>query len=143
MARAPQDFDTLRHSASHLMAQALQELYPGIKLAIGPCIEDGFYYDVEPTQPITGDDLPTIEQKMLEIAERDLPIERVELPRDEALTTVEQLGQSYKTAIINDLPDEAVISFYRQGDFIDLCRGPHVASTGIIKHFKLLSIAGA
>lgn len=143
MAQAMTDLETLRHSTAHLMAQAVCELFPGTKLAIGPPIEDGFYYDVDPPQPITGDDLPRIEERMREIAERDLPVERIELPRIEALKLVRELGQDYKVEIIEEIPEEETISFYRQGDFIDLCRGPHVERTSQIKHFKLLSIAGA
>lgn len=143
MAQAMTDLETLRHSTAHLMAQAVCELFPGTKLAIGPPIEDGFYYDVDPPQPITGEDLPRIEERMREIAERDLPIERIELPRIEALKLVRELGQDYKVEIIEEIPEEETISFYRQGDFIDLCRGPHVERTSQIKHFKLLSIAGA
>jgi len=137
------DLETLRHSTAHLMAQAVCELFPGTKLAIGPPIEDGFYYDVDPPQPITGEDLPRIEERMREIAARDLPIERIELPRIDALKLVRELGQDYKVQIIEEIPEEESISFYRQGDFIDLCRGPHVERTSQIKHFKLLSIAGA
>jgi threonyl-tRNA synthetase len=119
------DLETLRHSTAHLMAQAVCELFPGTKLAIGPPIEDGFYYDVDPPQPITGEDLPRIEERMREIAARDLPIERIELPRLDALKLVRKLGQDYKVQIIEEIPEEETISFYRQGDFIDLCRGPH------------------
>ncbi|MGQ9487414.1 MAG: threonine--tRNA ligase [Armatimonadota bacterium] len=143
MAQTMTDLETLRHSTAHLMAQAVCELFPGTKLAIGPPVEDGFYYDVDPPQPITGDDLTRIEERMREIVERDLPIERIELPRIEALKLVRDLGQDYKVEIIEQIPDEETISFYRQGDFIDLCRGPHVERTSQIKHFKLLSIAGA
>lgn len=143
MAQTMTDLETLRHSTAHLMAQAVCELFPGTKLAIGPPVEDGFYYDVDPPQPITGDDLTRIEERMREIVERDLPIERIELPRIEALKLVRDLGQDYKVEIIEQIPDEETISFYRQGDFIDLCRGPHVERTGQIRHFKLLSIAGA
>jgi threonyl-tRNA synthetase len=137
------DLETLRHSTAHLMAQAVCELFPGTKLAIGPPIEDGFYYDLDPPQPITGEDLPRIEERMREIAARDLPIERIELLRIDALKLVRELGQDYKVQIIEEIPEEETISFYRQGDFIDLCRGPHVERTSQIKHFKLLSIAGA
>lgn len=143
MAQTMTDLETLRHSTAHLMAQAVCELFPGTKLAIGPPIEDGFYYDVDPPQPITGEDLPRIEERMREIAERDLPIERIEMPRIDALKLVRELGQDYKVQIIEEIPEEETISFYRQGDFIDLCRGPHVERTSQIKHFKLLSIAGA
>jgi threonyl-tRNA synthetase len=137
------DLETLRHSTAHLMAQAVCELFPGTKLAIGPPIEDGFYYDVDPPQPITGEDLPRIEERMREIAARDLHVERIELPRLDALKLVRELGQDYKVQIIEEIPEEETISFYRQGDFIDLCRGPHVERTSQIQHFKLLSIAGA
>lgn len=143
MAQTMTDLETLRHSTAHLMAQAVCELFPGTKLAIGPPIEDGFYYDVDPPQPITGEDLPRIEERMREIAQRDLPIERIELPRIEALKLVRELGQDYKVEIIEEIPEEETISFYRQGDFIDLCRGPHVEHTSQIQHFKLLSVAGA
>ncbi len=133
----------LRHSTAHLMAQAVSELYPGVKFAIGPPIEDGFYYDLEFSSPLKEEDLAQIESKMREIAGRNLPIVREEKERSEARAFVEALDQPYKVALIDDLPEGEVISFYRQGDWIDLCRGPHVASTGRLKHFKLLHIAGA
>jgi|YelNatPaOPRAMG01_1025707.scaffolds.fasta_scaffold12065_5 threonyl-tRNA synthetase len=133
----------LRHSAAHLMAQAVGELYPGVQYAIGPPIEDGFYYDFDFPVPIHEEDLPRIEEKMREIAARKLPIVRKELDREEALALCAAKNQSYKLQLINDLPKDEVISFYDQGDWGDLCRGPHVPDTGAIRHFKLLSIAGA
>src|SRR5438045_655864 len=133
----------LRHSTAHLMAQAVGELFSGVKYAIGPPIEDGFYYDFDLAEPIREDDLPRIEQKMREIAGRDLQIVREEMPRNEARAFEERSGQPYKVELINDLPEGEVISFYRQGDWIDLCRGPHVPSTGKLRHFKLLHTAGA
>lgn len=133
----------LRHSTAHLMAQAVGELYPGVKYAIGPPIEDGFYYDLELPTPIKEEELAKIEDKMREIAKRDLPIVREEMERADARAFEEKLGQPYKVELIDDLPEGEVISFYRQGDWIDLCRGPHVPSTGHLKHFKLLHLAGA
>ncbi len=133
----------LRHSAAHLMAQAVGELYPGVQYAIGPPIEDGFYYDFDFPIPIHEEDLPRIEEKMREIAGRKLPIVRKELDRVAALALCTAKNQSYKIQLINDLPKDEVISFYDQGDWGDLCRGPHISDTGAIRHFKLLSIAGA
>jgi threonyl-tRNA synthetase len=133
----------LRHSTAHLMAQAIGELYPGVKYAIGPPIEDGFYYDFDLPRPIREEDLPAIEDRMREISARDLVITRQELPREEAIKLEADLDQPYKVELINDLPEGEVISFYRQGDWVDLCRGPHVPSTGKLKHFKLLHTAGA
>ena len=125
------------------MAQAVGDLFPGVKYAIGPPIEDGFYYDFEFPEPIKEEDLARIEARMHELAEASLPIERRELPRDEALNLCRQANQPYKVELIHDLQDEQTLSFYHQGDWSDLCRGPHVATTGAVKHFKLLSIAGA
>ncbi len=133
----------LRHSTAHLMAQAVGELFPGVKYAIGPPIEDGFYYDFDLPEPIKEEDLPRIEARMHEIAARDLAIVREEKPREEARAFEVALDQPYKVELIDDLPEGEVISFYRQGDWIDLCRGPHVPSTGHLKHFKLLHTAGA
>src|ERR687895_2002592 len=132
--------EVLRHSTAHAMAQAVLELYPGSKLTIGPPIEDGFFYDIEVAGRITDDDLPRIEERMREIAERDLPIEREEVSKKEA----ERLyaDNPYKLEIIRSLQD-GDISVYRQGDFFDLCRGPHVPSNGSLGAFKLQNIAGA
>jgi threonyl-tRNA synthetase len=134
----------LRHSAAHLLAQAVLELYPGTKLGIGPPIENGFYYDFDLPQPIGEEDLPRIEARMREIAARNLDIVRIETSREEARQLIEKIGQvPYKLELLDAIPEGETISFYQQGDFIDLCRGPHVQNTGEIKHFKLLSIAGA
>ncbi len=134
--------DVLRHSTAHLMAQAVQSLYPGTQVTIGPTIEDGFFYDFAPPKPFTVEDLPRIEQKMRELAKADLKVERVEVPREEAIATFEALGEKYKVEIILGIPDDHV-SIYRQGDWIDLCRGPHVPSTRYLRAFKLTSVAGA
>ena len=135
---------TIRHTASHVMAQAVKHLYPEAKLAIGPSIADGFYYDIDFPEPITADDLTKIEDEMKKIIKEDLPLERFELPRDEAVKFMEEREEPYKVMLINDLPEDAAISFYKQGDFTDLCAGPHLMSTkGVGKAFKLTSIAGA
>jgi threonyl-tRNA synthetase len=134
----------LRHSAAHLLAQAVLELYPGAKLGIGPPIENGFYYDFDLPQPIGEEDLPRVEERMHQIAARNLDIVRIETSREEARALIEKIGQlPYKLELLDAIPEGETISFYQQGDFIDLCRGPHVPNTGEIKHFKLLSIAGA
>jgi threonyl-tRNA synthetase len=137
------DLYNLRHSTAHLMAQAIGELYPGVKYAIGPPIEDGFYYDFDLPKPLSEDDFAQIEEKMREIAKRNLAIVREEKERADARAFCEESGQPYKVELIDDLPEGEVISFYRQGDWIDLCRGPHVPYTSKLKHFKLLSTAGA
>ena len=135
---------TLRHTTSHVMAQAIKHLYPDAKLAIGPSIADGFYYDIDFVTPVTADDLPKIEEEMKKIIKEDLTLERFELPREEALKFMEEKEEPYKVQLIQDLPEDAVISFYKQGDFTDLCAGPHLMSTkGVGKAFKLTSIAGA
>jgi threonyl-tRNA synthetase len=139
---SPAGLDVLRHSTAHLMAQAVQSLFPGTQVTIGPTIEDGFFYDFAPPRPFTIDDLPAIEQKMRELAKADLKIERIEVPRQEAISTFERMGEKYKVEIIAGLPDEFV-SIYRQGDWMDLCRGPHVPSTRYLRAFKLTSVAGA
>src|SRR5579871_3451784 len=133
----------LRHSTAHLMAQAIGELYPGVKYAIGPPIEDGFHYDLDMPEPLKEEDLPRIEERMHEIAGRDLAIVREVMPRELARDFEVSQNQPYKVELIDDLPEGEEISFYRQGDWIDLCRGPHVPSTGALKHFKLLHTAGA
>ena len=132
-----------RHTGSHVLAQAVKRLHPEIKLAIGPAIENGFYYDFDAPEPFTPDDLAAIEKEMEKISREDLPLERFELPRTEAIAYMEQLGEPYKVELIRDLPEDAVISFYRQGEFVDLCAGPHIASTGRFKNMKLMSVAGA
>ena len=132
-----------RHTASHLLAQAVKRLYPSVKLAIGPAIENGFYYDFDTEEPFTQEDLRKIEKEMDRIRQENLPLERFTLPRAEAIAFMEERGEPYKVELITDLPEDAVISFYKQGDFVDLCAGPHVASTGKVKNMKLMSIAGA
>jgi threonyl-tRNA synthetase len=141
-ADSPDGLDVLRHSTAHLMAQAVQTLYSGTQVTIGPTIEDGFFYDFATPRPFTVDDLPKIEQKMRELAKADLKVERVELPREEAISTFERLGEKYKVEIILGITEDCV-SIYRQGDWMDLCRGPHVPSTRYLRAFKLTSVAGA
>jgi len=138
---SPEGLEILRHSAAHLMAHALQRLFPGIHLAIGPVVENRFYYDVQSTRSITSDDFAAIEAEMAKIAKEDLPIERIEVSREEAAELF--AGEPFKLEIIEELEDDEPITLYKQGDFVDLCRGPHVPSTGRIKAFKLLSVAGA
>jgi len=132
-----------RHSTAHVMAQAVQKLFPGVKLAIGPAIADGFYYDFDTEEPFTPDDLAKIEKEMEAIIKADLPFERYEPGREDALAMFRESGQSYKVELIQDLPEETALSCYRQGDFVDLCMGPHVSSTGRLKSVKLMSLAGA
>jgi threonyl-tRNA synthetase len=141
-ADSPEGVDILRHSTAHLMAMAVQELYPGTQVTIGPTIEDGFYYDFAPKTPFTAEDLPKIEARMRELARANLRIERIEVPRDEAIEKFRAMGERYKVEILRDIP-EPTVSIYRQGEWMDLCRGPHVPSTGYIKAFKLLNVAGA
>ena len=133
---------TLRHSTSHVMAQAVKRLFPEVKVAIGPAIEDGFYYDFSKAEPFTPEDLTRIEDEMRVIAKADLPFQRKELPRAEAIAFFRQRGERFKVEILEGL-DAQTVSLYTQGDFIDLCRGPHVNSTGQIRFFKLLSASGA
>ena len=132
-----------RHTCAHVLAQALKTVYPTCKLSIGPVIENGFYYDVDFVTPITAADLAKIEVEMQKIIKSNLPIERFTLPRNEALKLMEEFSEDYKVELINDLPEDAEISFYKQGNFTDLCRGPHLPSTGKIKAFKLMNMAGA
>src|SRR6476659_7494567 len=139
---SPDGLDVLRHSSAHLMAQAVQSLFPGTQVTIGPTIEDGFFYDFAPPHPLTVEDLPRIEQKMRELANADLKVERIEVPRAEAIETFERIGEHYKVEILQGIPEERV-SLYKQGDWMDLCRGPHVPSTRYIRAFKLTSVAGA
>ena len=131
------------HTTSHIMAQAIKRLYPEIKLAIGPSIDNGFYYDFDTEKPFTPEMLEAIEKEMKKIVKEDLPIERFELPRKEAIKFMEEKEERYKVELINDLPEDAIISFYKQGEFTDLCAGPHVMSTGKIKAVKLLKSSGA
>ena len=138
-----QDRKNFRHTTSHILAQAVKRIWPETKLAIGPAIDDGFYYDFDKDGGFTNEDLKAIEDEMKKIVKENLPLERFELPRAEAIKFMEERGEDYKVELINDLPEDAVISFYKQGDFTDLCAGPHVESTGMIKAFKLTSVAGA
>ena len=132
-----------RHTTSHILAQAVKRLYPNVKLAIGPSIETGFYYDFDIDKPFSIEELEKIEKEMEKIVKEDLVLERFTLPRDEAAKFMEEKGEPYKVELIKDLPEGEEISFYKQGEFVDLCAGPHVPSTGKIKAFKLLSVAGA
>ena len=135
--------EVYRHTCSHVLAQAVKSIFPTCNLAIGPVIDNGFYYDIDFKTPITQDDFAKIEIEMQKIIKSNTPIERFELPREEALQLMTKYGEKYKVELINDLPEDSVISFYKQGSFTDLCRGPHLPSTGKIKAFKLISIAGA
>ena len=135
--------DTIRHSTAHLMAMAVQELFPGTQVTIGPVIENGFFYDFGTDRPFSDEDLRRIEEKMAEIVKRDLPVRREVLSREEAIATFEKLGEKYKVEIIKGIPGDEPLSVYRQGEWFDLCRGPHVPSTGRLGAFKLTSVAGA
>ena len=132
-----------RHTTAHIMAQAVKKLWPDAKLAIGPAIDNGFYYDFDMEHKLTDQDLLKIQKEIKKIISANYPLERFELPREEAINFMADKGEDYKVELINDLPEDAVISFYQQGDFVDLCAGPHMASTGQIKAVKLQSIAGA
>lgn len=134
---------TFRHTTSHILAQAVKKLYPDAKLAIGPAIDDGFYYDFEFSSPISSDDFKAIEKEMKRVVKERLPMERFTLPREEAIALMKERNESYKVELIEDLPEDAVISFFRQGDFVDLCAGPHLSNTGYVKAFRLTSLAGA
>ncbi len=138
----PESLEILRHTAAHVLAQAVKRLFPGTRLGIGPAIREGFYYDFEFPEPITHDDLPRIEEEMRRIVAADYPVERVLLPRAEAERLLREAGEVYKLELLSEIPGEE-ISFYKQGEFMDLCRGPHLPSTGLVKHFKLLELAGA
>ena len=135
--------NTYRHTASHIMAQAVKNLWPDTKLAIGPAIDNGFYYDFDSEHKFSEEDFLKIQKEMKKIVQANYPLERFELPRAEAIALMEEKNEPYKVELINDLPEDAVISFYKQGEFVDLCAGPHMESTGKIKAFKLMSVAGA
>ncbi len=139
----PEGLFTLRHTASHVMAQAIQHLFPGVKFAIGPAIDDGFYYDLDSDHVFSQEDFAAIEKEMSKIAKENIPLVKKVLPRDEALQYFKEKGQDYKVMLIEDLPEEETISLYEQGDFTDLCAGPHLKSTGKVKTFKLMTVAGA
>ena len=142
-AKDPEGLAALRHTASHVMAQAIKRLWPETKLAMGPSIADGFYYDIDRDEPVTSDDLAKIEAEMKKIVKEDLPIKQYTMPRAEAIAYFKEKDEPYKVELIEDLPEDSVISFYSQGEFTDLCAGPHLMSTKPVKAFKLTSLAGA
>lgn len=139
----PEGLFTLRHTAAHVMAQAIQHLYPGVKFAIGPAIDDGFYYDIDSEHVFSQEDFDAIEREMAKISKENIPLVKKVLPRAEALEFFKEKNQDYKVMLIEDLPEDAVISLYEQGDFTDLCAGPHMKATGKVKVFKLMTVAGA
>ncbi len=139
----PEGLELIRHSTAHLLAYAVKELFPDAQVTIGPVIENGFYYDFAYKRPFTPEDLAAIEKRMAELAKKDLPVQREEWRRDEAVKFFQSIGEKYKAEIIGAIPAQEGISLYREGDFIDLCRGPHVPSTGKLKVFKLMKVAGA
>lgn len=141
--RDAEGVDLIRHSTAHLLAYAVKELFPEAQVTIGPVIEDGFYYDFSFKRPFTPEDLAAIEKRMAELAKKDIPVSREEWDRDEAVKFFESIGEKYKAELIAAIPAGQTISLYREGDFVDLCRGPHVPSTGKIKAFKLMKVAGA
>src|SRR5882724_9888769 len=138
-----QGVEIIRHSTAHLLAYAVKELFPDAQVTIGPVIDNGFYYDFSYKRPFTPEDLAAIEKRMGELAKRDLPVVREEWKRDDAVKFFNSIGEKYKAEIIGSIPGNETISLYREGDFIDLCRGPHVPSTGKLKVFKLMKLAGA
>jgi len=135
--------EIIRHSTAHLLAQAVKQLFPTAQVTIGPVIENGFYYDFSYERPFTLEDLANIEKRMLLLASQNIPVERKEMPRNEAIKYFDSIGEAYKVEIISAIPEDQIISLYTQGDFTDLCRGPHVPSTSKIKAFKLMKVAGA
>ncbi len=141
--KSPEGLDLIRHSTAHLLAYAVKELFPDAQVTIGPVIDNGFYYDFSYKRPFTPDDLAAIEKRMAELAKRDLPVTREVWPRDKAIEFFKAIGEHYKAEIIASIPQGEDVSLYREGDFIDLCRGPHVPSTGKLKVFKLMKLAGA
>lgn len=142
-AREAEGVEVLRHSCAHLMAMAVQQLFPGTQVTIGPVVDNGFYYDFDCERPFTSEDLEKIETKMYELAKADYPVARSLMSRDEAVAFFDKLGEKYKVEIIGSIPSNEPLSFYQQGEFIDLCRGPHVPSTGKLQAFKLMKVAGA
>jgi len=141
--RDAEGLEILRHSTAHLLAQAVKELFPEAQVTIGPVIENGFYYDFSYKRPFTPEDLSSIEKRMQEIAKKDSPVHRREMARDEAVAYFKSLGENYKAEISASIPEKEAISLYGQGNWIALCRGPHVPSTGKLKTFKLMRVAGA
>src|SRR6202042_2637599 len=139
----PEGLEVIRHSTAHLLANAVQELFPDAQVTIGPVIEDGFFYDFAYKRPFSTEDLAAIEKRMAEISAKDLPVHRRVLPRDEAVAHFKKIGEHYKAEIIQAIPASESISLYGQGDWEDLCRGPHVPSTGKLRAFKLMKLAGA
>jgi threonyl-tRNA synthetase len=139
----PESLEVIRHSCAHLLAQAVQSVYPKAQVTIGPVIEDGFFYDFAFERPFTPEDLVLFEAKMAELVKQDLPVKRFVLSREEAIAKFEAMGEQYKVEIIEAIPKGEMLSFYQQGSFVDLCRGPHVPRTGLLKVFKLLKVAGA
>ncbi|HVQ03798.1 MAG TPA: TGS domain-containing protein, partial [Burkholderiaceae bacterium] len=141
--KEPDGLEILRHSTAHLLAYAVKELFPDAQVTIGPVIDNGFYYDFAFKRPFTPEDLAAIEQRMADLAKKDEPVTRRVLPRDEAVAHFKGMGEHYKAEIIGSIPAGEDVSLYREGGFEDLCRGPHVPSTGRLKHFKLMKVAGA
>ena len=141
--KSPEGLEVIRHSAAHLLAQAVKQLFPEAQVTIGPVIDDGFFYDFSYRRAFTPEDLVAIEHRMSELSSQDIPVSRRLLPRDEAISYFKSLGESYKAAIIADIPANEALSLYKQGEFEDLCRGPHVPSTGKLKYFKLMKVAGS
>ncbi|MDQ6974504.1 MAG: TGS domain-containing protein, partial [Mariprofundaceae bacterium] len=141
--KSPEGLEIIRHSTSHLMAMAVQEVFPTAQVTIGPVIDDGFYYDFAFERAFTPEDLKIIEKKMKEIARRKLPIVREEWERDDAIKHFESLGEKYKALLIGRIPEGEIVSLYKQGEWSDLCRGPHVPNTSKLKHFKLMKVSGA
>lgn len=139
---SPEGLEIVRHSAAHIMAEAVRSLFPGVKITIGPAIDNGFYYDFDPPQPFTPEDLERIEKRMRELVQEDLPFIRREVPWQEAVDFFQSQGETYKVELLQDLQDQQV-SLYQQGDFVDLCRGPHIPSSGYLRAFKLTGVAGA
>ena len=142
-AKDADGLEMIRHSTAHLLAYAVKELFPDAQVTIGPVVENGFYYDFSYKRPFTPEDLAAIEKKMTELASKDEPVLRRVLPRDEAVDYFKDMGEAYKAEIIASIPTNEDVSLYREGTFEDLCRGPHVPSTGKLKHFKLMKVAGA
>ena len=142
-AKDADGLEVIRHSTAHLLAYAVKELFPEAQVTIGPVIDNGFYYDFSFSRGFTPEDLTAIEKRMTELANKDEPVVRRVLPRDEAVAYFKSLGEHYKAEIIASIPSNEDVSLYREGNFEDLCRGPHVPSTGKLKHFKLMKVAGA
>jgi len=142
-SKSPESLEVIRHSTAHLLAQAVKNIFPDVQVTIGPVVEDGFYYDFSYKRPFTPDDIALIEKKMNEISKQNLEINRKIMKRQDAVDYFNSIGEKYKSEIISSIPEGEEVSLYEQGDFTDLCRGPHVPSTGKIKAFKLMKLAGA